>query len=99
MPESIFKPAFQIVSGRLKKSEREYGIEFWDDRDPKYGDRKGEAASYIFHKTRPCGVNLGKMKIQKRGDTFNLIDDGKKVAVSVINYYHRSYADVEIETV
>ncbi len=98
MAEKEFKPAFQIVSGRLWKTEKEYGIEFWDDRDPRYTGRKGDAASYIFRKTRPCKIKLGKMKIQKYGDTFHLIDEGKKVAVAIINYFHRSYADVEIET-
>lgn len=98
MVEKEFKPAFQIVSGRLRKTEKEYGIEFWDDRDPKYKDRKGDAVSYIFRKTRPCEIKLGKNKIQKVGDTFQLINEGKKVAVAVINYFHRSYADVEIET-
>jgi len=98
MKEIKYIPAFQIISGRLKKTEQEYGIEFWDDRDPKNKDRQGESASYIFQKTRPCNVNLGKKKIHKRGDTFSLIENGKKVAIAVVSYFHQGYADVEIET-
>ena len=98
MSEIKFLPTYQIASGRLKKKERDYEIEFWDDRDPRYKEKKGETTTYIFRKTRPCNINLGTMKIQKRGDTFRLIDNHHKVAFAVVSYFHRSYADVEIET-
>ena len=98
MPVADFKPAFQIVSGRLKKTEKELGIQFWDDRVPHFKEKVGEPATYIFRKSRPCSIKLGKMKIQKRGDIFHLVDSGKKVAVAQVTYFHKSYADVEVET-
>ena len=98
MPEKIFHPAFLVVSGRLKKMEREMGIQFWDDRDPKFKDREGTPTSYIFQKTRHCNVKLGNLKVIKRVNTFHLVDNGKKVAIAEVNYFHKSYADVEVET-
>ena len=99
MSEPKFYPSYLVVSGQLKKKEKEFGIEFWDDRDPRYQGREGEPSSYLFRKSRPCKMKLAeKMKIQKRVNTFYLVDSDKRVAEAVVNFFHQTFADVTIQT-
>jgi GNAT superfamily N-acetyltransferase len=94
-----FRPALMIVAGRFKETEREQREIFWDDRDPEYANKEGIICGYIFKKVRPCDVSLNHLKVEKRGDTFHLIDNGIHVGTAVISYFHETKADVYIEIV
>ncbi len=98
MEKTKFQPTYLIASGQTKKTEVQYGIKLWDDRDPRQAGREGVPACYIFRKSRPCRIKLGNLIIQKKGNDFFLISKGTKVAQALVNYYGKSHADIAIQT-
>jgi len=93
-----FKPAYMIVAGKFKEYEKSTGALFWDDRDPSYRGKAGIVSGYIFRKRHPCKTDLGHLKVKQDGDTFYLLDNGIRVSLAIVNYYHENHADVYIET-
>ena len=98
MGSDDFRPAYMIVAGGFKEHEERDGGVFWDDRDPDYAGMDGAVCGYIFRKAGRCGVDLGGLKVEGDGDTFQLLDDGVPVCIATINYFHERHADVYIQT-
>jgi len=98
MSVNSYHPCYWFYSGQKEKMEKQYGIVMWDDRDPEKKDLEGTPSSYIFEKTRPCQVSLGKLVIQRKHNQFYLVDKGYRVARAHINIYQEVYGDISIET-
>ena len=98
MNDGDFKPAYMIVAGGFQECDAENGVVLWDDRDPACKCRTGAISGYIFRKIRPCHIQLGDLKVKQDGDTFYLVDNGIRVSVAIVNYFHERHADVYIET-
>ena len=99
MRSKSFRPAFMIVAGRFKEPGGKQGGIFWDDRDPDYAGKEGIICGYIFKKVHPCNVCLNHLKVERKGDTFHLTDNGIHVGTAVLSYFHERKADVYIEIV
>jgi GNAT superfamily N-acetyltransferase len=87
-----------IVAGRFDELRKRDGGVFWDDRDPARKSKDGTVSGYIFRRVDPCNVDLGSLKVEHEGDKFYLIDNGVRVCVVLVNYFHDKNADVYIET-
>ncbi len=98
MGSEDFKPAYMIVAGGFKEREERDGGIFWDDRDPDYVGMDGAVCGYIFRKNSRCDVGLGELKVERDGDTFQLLDDGVPVCTAIVNYFHEKHADIYVQT-